>query len=145
MKKLLLFISLLIGTICSYSQDNILIDHIGIEDKPVGSILIKSKGASLIDSSSIDRDFVTIIDLKEDNYTIFKKLILQNKYLQDTAVSVNYGSFSVTLFKDSKKQKFYVSSLLSATFFSELLKQLELLQFESELISNLKRILYRIN
>jgi len=146
-KNQLLVILFFLIRIDTFSQDYIMIEHIGSSDKYLPALMInKIEITELYNFDSICHTFTSCmscnnLELDSIRYNLFKRLMI--KTIASTAVTarLGYTDFRILIFSGKKKKYLYSSSERSFNFFTELRKKVEKYKIDDKLLTELNYIL----
>jgi hypothetical protein len=144
MKYLLISLLILIGTLVERKDEFISIEHIGIIDKPIPTIIL-SKGP--IDKKFTNKYIISKSFIIEDkSYRKLKNVVEINKSNIKLENTVEYGSFNIAVhLGDSICLNYYLNRKESIQFFGQLMDTLMLDPNNEELLSELETIKNRIS
>jgi len=130
---------------CNYlfCQDVIIFKHIGATDSYWPELIVKKKEKSQDSLLNIDTPgdphlFSDTLRLTENNYKVFKNMIIKTKKLTDDKPKKGYTDFRITIIKNEKQEFIYTSNFRSPLFFAELIKEAEQKNLNVDLINKLK-------
>ena len=128
-----------------FSQDYIIIKHIGVSNSPFLLLIIKKDVTEIKLSEEIsDIAFSETISLASEKYYDFYKII-NNSFLKDEVLDRNFGVFIIDIFEKGAERKCYlISRDVAMNYFNNVIKALYKGNFDNLLIKDFEMILEKL-
>ena len=124
------------GLVAYGSIDYILIEHIGISDKPIRSVLIAPR----------DSDIEGVVyRLEKKAYYSVNDVIFEFCEKNDTSSSMEFGSFNIMICKENYTFDYQINRKQSSYIFLQLINILEQLDENDDLLNQFLTIYSRVN